>query len=50
MTKKKIKFAINLSKIELQILKREEKLHLMGKTKSYTRDEAIQIIRRQRDF
>ncbi|RWY57365.1 hypothetical protein [Mucilaginibacter gilvus] len=42
--------AFLLSDEQLDILEQEEELHLTGKTKSYTKDEAIQIIRRQRDF
>jgi hypothetical protein len=42
--------AFLLSDEQLDILEQEEELHLTGKTKSYTREEAIQIIRRQRDF
>ncbi len=42
--------AFLLSDEQIEILEQEEELHLTGKTKSYTREEAIQIIRRQRDF
>lgn len=35
---------------QLQILDTERELHLTGKLKSYTRQEANQIIKGQRDF
>jgi hypothetical protein len=39
-----------LSDEQLQILDKERKMHLNGETKSYTRQEAGQIIRAQRTF
>ena len=39
-----------LSDEQLQILDKERKMHLNGETKSYTRQEADQIIRGQRTF
>ena len=35
---------------QLQILERERELHLSGQTKSYSRQEAIEIIKGQRSF
>lgn len=42
--------AVNLTKEQLAILDKEREMHLSGQTKSYTRQEANQIIRRQRSF
>lgn len=42
--------AFLLSEEQFDILEHEQELHLTGKTKSYTRDEAMQIIRRQREL
>jgi hypothetical protein len=39
-----------LSDEQLQILELERKMHLSGKSKSYTMEEANQIIRGQRSF
>lgn len=39
-----------LSDEQLQILDKERKMHLNGETKSYTRQEADQIIRGHRTF
>jgi hypothetical protein len=39
-----------LSDEQLGILIKEQQLHQRGETKSYTRDEANQIIRRQREL
>jgi flagellar basal body rod protein FlgB len=41
---------VNLTKEQLAILDKEREMHLSGQTKSYTRQEANQIIRRQRSF
>jgi hypothetical protein len=35
---------------QLQILERDRELHLSGQTKSYSRHEAIEIIKGQRSF
>ncbi len=35
---------------QMQILDEEHHLHITGQSKSYTREEASQIIRRQRSF
>ncbi len=35
---------------EMQILDEEHHLHITGQSKSYTREEAVQIIRGQRSF
>ncbi len=39
-----------LSDEQLSILEKEREMHISGETKSYSREEANQIIRRQRDF
>jgi hypothetical protein len=39
-----------ISDEQLKMLEAEEELHLSGKSKSYTRDESIQIIKGQRGF
>ena len=39
-----------LSDEQLEILERERELHLIGQTKSYTRNEARQIIKGERSF
>lgn len=41
---------VKLTKEQLAILDKEREMHLNGETKSYTRQEANQIIRRQRSF
>lgn len=38
----------NLSKEQLKVLDKERKMHLHGQTKSYTRQEANQIIKATR--
>jgi len=42
--------AFKLTAEQLEILDTERELHLAGKTKSYTRQEANQIIKGQRSF
>jgi hypothetical protein len=39
-----------LSDEQLEILERERELHLSGQTKSYTRNDARQIIKGERSF
>jgi hypothetical protein len=39
-----------ISDEELKLLEVERELHLSGKSKSYTREESIQIIKGQREF
>jgi len=39
-----------LTEEQLEILENERHLHLSGQSKSYTREEAHQIIKGQRDF
>jgi hypothetical protein len=39
-----------LSDEQLEILEKERELHLSGQTKSYTRNEARQIIKGERSF
>jgi hypothetical protein len=39
-----------LSDEQLEILERERELHLSGQTKSYTRNDALQIIKGERSF
>lgn len=41
---------VSLTKEQLAILDKEREMHLNGQTKSYSRQEANQIIRRQRSF
>jgi len=41
---------VSLTKEQLVILEKEREMHLNGQTKSYTRQEANQIIRKQRSF
>ncbi len=41
---------IKLTEEQMQILEEEHHLHITGQTRSYTRDEADQIIRGQRTF
>jgi len=41
---------ISFTDEQLQILERERELHLSGQTKSYSRQEAIEIIKGQRSF
>lgn len=41
---------VSLTKEQLAILEKEREMHLNGQTKSYNRQEANQIIRRQRSF
>jgi predicted PP-loop superfamily ATPase len=35
---------------EVKMMDKERRLHIKGKTKSYTREEAMQIIKGQRSF
>lgn len=42
--------AFDLTDEQLNILETEREMHLAGKTKSYTRQEASQIIKGQRSF
>jgi hypothetical protein len=39
-----------LSEEQLQILDKERELHISGKSKSYTRTEAVEIIKNERSF
>lgn len=41
---------ISFTDEQLQILERERELHLNGQTKSYSRQEAIEIIKGERSF
>jgi len=41
---------ISFTDEQLQILERERELHISGQTKSYSRQEAIEIIKGQRSF
>jgi hypothetical protein len=41
---------VSLTDEQLSILEKEQELHLNGQSKSYTREEARQIIKGQRDF
>jgi len=42
--------SVRLTDEQLQILDKEREMHLSGQSRSYTRDEARQIIKGQRDF
>jgi len=41
---------IKLTNKQLQILDKEHEMHVSGKSKSYTREEAIQIIKGNQTF
>ncbi|MGZ3874173.1 MAG: hypothetical protein ACXVJD_14720 [Mucilaginibacter sp.] len=42
--------SFQLTDEQLKILDKEREMHLTGQTKSYTRQEAIQLIKGQRSF
>ncbi len=42
--------AITLNDVQLQILDKEREMHINGESKSYNREDAMQIIKGQRGF